>query len=300
MIKKIAIVLLMAFLPIMASAQNAGGQVTRPVKKQQTTNKTPKKKPISKTQKEQEAPKQKQIEQKPSVQETAYNAIIRQLISNMVYVEGGTFTMGATSEQESYAYGDERPAHQVTLSSFYIGKYEVTQEEWEAVMGENPSYCKGGKHPIESISWIDCQVFIKKLNIMTGKNFRLPTEAEWEYAARGGKKRIGYLYAGSDNLDKVAWYNANCGGSTHDVGKKYPNELGLYDMSGNVEEWCSDWYGRYSSNSQMNPYGPSSGSSHVFRGGGWKSNVAGDCRISLRKLNGSEYRDFNLGFRIAM
>jgi len=181
--------------------------------------------------------------------------VIQNLIDNMVRVDGGTFTMGATSEQGSNAAGDEKPAHQVNLSSFSIGKYEVSQEEWEAVMGSNPSYFKGAKRPVEKVSWNDCQAFIRKLNELTGRSFRLPTEAEWEYAARGGNKSIGDKYAGGDNLGSVAWYEDNSGGTTHNVGTKSPNELGLYDMSGNVWEWCQDWYDSYSSSAQTNPKG---------------------------------------------
>ena len=187
---------------------------------------------------------------------------------DMVYVEGGTFTMGATSEQGSDAYSDESPAHSVTVSDFYIGKYEVTQAQWRAVMGSNPSKFKGDNLPVEQVSWNDIQKFITKLNTMTGKTFRLPTEAEWEYAARGGNQSKGYKYSGSNTLDNVAWYY-NSGGKTHPVGQKQPNELGLYDMSGNVWEWCQDWYGSYSSSSQTNPTGPSSGSYRVLRGGDW-------------------------------
>lgn len=187
---------------------------------------------------------------------------------DMVYVEGGTFTMGATSEQGSDAYSDESPAHSVTVSDFYIGKYEVTQAQWRAVMGSNPSNFKGDNLPVEQVSWNDIQKFITKLNTMTGKTFRLPTEAEWEYAARGGNQSKGYKYSGSNTLDNVAWYY-NSGGKTHPVGQKQPNELGLYDMSGNVWEWCQDWYGSYSSSSQTNPTGPSSGSYRVLRGGDW-------------------------------
>ena len=225
-------------------------------------------------------------------------SVLQNLINNMIYVEGGTFMMGATSEQGSDAYDWEKPAHQVTLSSFSICKYEVTQEEWEAVMGSNPSSFKGMKLPVEQVSWDDCQTFIRKLNQMTGKQFRLPTEAEWEYAARGGSKSRGYKYAGGNDLGSVAWYSGYSGRKTHDVGQKQPNELGLYDMSGNVWEWCQDWYGDYSSSSQTNPKGPSSGSSRVRRGGSWVSN-ARICRVSYRSYDTPDYRDFILGLRLA-
>ena len=224
--------------------------------------------------------------------------VLQNLINNMIYVEGGTFTMGATSEQGNDAYSDEKPAHQVTLSSFSIGRYEVTQEEWEAVMGSNPSKFKGAKLPVEKVSWDDCQAFIRKLNQLTGKKFRLPTEAEWEYAARGGNKSIGYKYAGGNNLGSVAWYKDNSNGKTHEVGQKQPNELGLYDMSGNVWEWCQDWRGDYSSSSQTNPAGPSTGSDRVDRGGSWIY-YAGSCRVSRRSHCTPGIRRDDLGFRLA-
>lgn len=286
--RKELLIALMAFLPIVALAQGAGGQVRRPVKKQQTTSTAPEKK--------RQTPK-KDSEQKPS--KPSNEAIIQRLVKNMVYVEGGTFTMGATSEQGSDAESDEKPIHQVTLSSFSIGKYEVTQEEWEAVMGNNPSSFKGAKRPVEHVSWSDCHQFIRKLRTLTGKNFRMPTEAEWEYAARGGNKSRGYKYSGSNILDDVGWYDSNSSSSTHDVGQLDPNELGLYDMSGNVWEWCADWYGSYDSNSQSNPGGPSSGSNRVRRGGSWYCH-AGCCRVSYRNYYspGRAYRD--LGLRLAL
>jgi formylglycine-generating enzyme required for sulfatase activity len=228
------------------------------------------------------------------------NAVLDRLISNMVYVEGGTFTMGATSEQGSDAYNDEKPAHSVTLSNYYIGKYEVTQAEWEAVMGSNPSYFKGFDNlPVEKVLWNDCQSFIEKLNAKTGLKFRLPTEAEWEYAARGGNKSQGYKYAGSNNIDDVAWYTSNSSSQTHAVGTKQPNELGLYDMSGNVWEWCSDWYGSYSSSSQTNPTGAYSGSFRVYRGGSWYSS-ARSCRVSCRYYDIPAGRGDDLGLRLAL
>ena len=146
---------------------------------------------------------------------------------------------------DSEAYGDESPVHSVTLSSYYMGETEVTQALWKAVMGNNPSRFKGDNLPVENVSWNDCQEFIRKLKQKTGKNFRLPTEAEWEYAARGGKKSNGYKYSGSNNIGSVAWYDDNSSNQIHAVKGKRLNELGLYDMSGNVWEWCSDWYGQY-------------------------------------------------------
>ena len=218
----------------------------------------------------------------------------------MIPVEGGTFTMGATSEQGSDAYDDEKPTHQVTLSSYAIGKTEVTQALWKAVMGNNPSNFKGDNLPVENVSWNDCQEFIQKLNQLTGQKFRLPTEAEWEFAARGGNKSKGYKYAGSNNIDEVAWYGEDWDtGSTHPVATKRPNELGIYDMSGNVWEWCQDWYGDYSSSSQTNPKGPNTGSSRVNRGGSWDLN-ARNCRVSVRSYDTPYYGNYALGFRLCL
>ncbi len=217
----------------------------------------------------------------------------------MVFVEGGTFTMGATSEQGDDAYEDEYPTHRVTLSDYYIGETEVTQALWEAVMGNNPSYFRGDNLPVECVSYKVVQKFITKLNQKTGKTFRLPTEAEWEYAARGGKKSKGYKYSGSDNIDDVAWYTNNSSYETQPVKTKQPNELGIYDMSGNVWEWCSDRYGDYSSNAQTNPQGHSSGSNRVNRGGSWGS-FARSCRASFRFSGNLSIFSFSLGFRLVM
>ena len=226
-------------------------------------------------------------------------AELNKLIHNMVYVSGGTFTMGATSEQGSDAWGDEKPTHSVTLSSFYLCKYEVTQALWKAVMGKNPSGFKGNNLPVENVSWNDCQTFISRLNNLTGKNFRLPTEAEWEYAARGGNRSRGYKYSGSNVLSDVAWYDGNSGRKTHPVGSKSPNELGLYDIPGNVYEWCSDWKGTYSSSAQTNPTGPSSGSYRVNRGGSCCSDAM-ICRSSFRGSYSPIYRNNALGLRLAL
>ena len=211
----------------------------------------------------------------------------------MVYVEGGTFDMGATTEQGSDAESDEKPVHSVTLDGYYIGKCEVTQELWEAVMGSNPSHFKGAQNPVENGSWNDCQEFVSRLNSLTGRTFRLPTEAEWEYAARGGNKSRHYKYSGSGNIGYVAWYYKNSGSTTHAVGTQTANELGIYDMSGNVCEWCSDWYGGYSAGSQTNPQGPSSGSARVLRGGSW-SDYARYCRVSYRYC-GDPYDSYDGG-----
>lgn len=216
----------------------------------------------------------------------------------MMKVQGGTFTMGATSEQGSDAGSDEKPAHQVTLSTFSIGETEVTQELWQAVMGSNPSNFKGAKRPVEQVSWEDCQNFIRELNSLTGRRFRLPTEAEWEYAARGGNKSNGYKYSGSSDIDKVAWYDVDSEGETFVVATKQPNELGLYDMSGNVWEWCQDWEGSYSTSSQTNPTGASSGFVRVSRGGSWNCD-ARFCRVSRRHYFTPSYRNYYLGLRLA-
>ena len=224
--------------------------------------------------------------------------ILDEIMRNMVYVEGGTFIMGATAEQKN-KYKDEEPAHSVTLSSFYIGKYEVTQSLWKAVIGSNPSNRKGDNLPVEKVSWNDCQTFLRKLNAMTGKNFRLPTEAEWEFAARGGNRSRGYQYSGSNVLSDVAWYDDNSGSKTHNVGTKAPNELSIYDMSGNVWEWCQDWKGSYSSSTQTNPKGPSSGSLRVIRGGSWIFS-ARYCRVAGRYYGTPDYRSCRLGLRLAL
>lgn len=225
---------------------------------------------------------------------------------NMVRVVGGTFKMGATLEQGSDTESNEKPAHQVTLSTYSIGETEVTQALWHAVMGSNPANIKGELRPVERVSWEDCQIFIQKLNQLTGRQFRLPTEAEWEYAARGGNKSQYYKYSGSNNIDNVAWYSSKQDVSFNqllDLGPsvvktKKPNELGIYDMTGNVWEWCQDWYGEYSSSSVTNPIGPSSGNLRVYRGGGWY-NDAWDCRVSIRHSYTPSDSMSHLGLRLA-
>ena len=228
---------------------------------------------------------------------------------NMILVDAGTFQMGTTSEQGKDYFGHGKPVHQVTLSPYYIGETEVTQELWEAVMGNNPSYHIGPKRPVDKVSWDDCNEFIKRLNSLTGNNFRLPTEAEWEFAARGGNKSRGYLYSGSNAAGDVAWYSGNCNSKTHNVATKSPNELGLYDMSGNVSEWCQDWFGSYSSGSQTNPKGPEIGTKikdewgnfggpyRVIRGGAYHQGE--DCRVSVRHYSSSSYSSISDGLRIA-
>lgn len=227
--------------------------------------------------------------------------ILQNIINNMVRVEGGTFMMGANKKQEKEAFSDEKPAHKVILSSFSIGKYEVTQEEWEAIMGQNPSVFKRPKQPIKGVSWDDCRKFLIRLNGLTGLHFRLPTEAEWEYAARGGKYSKGYKYSGSNDISEVAWYDGNSDDQAHVVGLKLPNELGLYDMSGNVSEWCQDRYSPdyYISSPTENPSGPSYGSSRVPRGGGYISKSKG-CRTSCRDHHPASSAYVYYGFRLAL
>jgi formylglycine-generating enzyme required for sulfatase activity len=234
---------------------------------------------------------------------------IQQLINNMILVKGGAFTMGCTSEQGSECWDWERPSHFVTVSSFLIGKYTVTQAQWRAVMGKNPErlYNKGcDQCPVEGVSWEDVQTFIQILNSRTGMHFRLPTEAEWEYAARGGSQSRGFKYSGSNNINEVAWFESNAKAdnahgsrkTTRPVGQKKANELGIYDMSGNVWEWCNDWYTSYNIVESTNPMGPSSGSCRVRRGGSWSSNSRG-CRVSVRSDSEPLYYDGDLGFRLA-
>lgn len=228
----------------------------------------------------------------------------------MIYVKGGTFRMGATEEQGDDAYDSEKPVHSVTLSDYYIGKFEVTQGLWEKVMGTTIHEQRikagysftngvGSDYPMYYVNWEEAQEFCRKLSQLTGKTYVLPTEAQWEYAARGGVKSRGYKYSGSNTIDDVAWYDDNY--STHPVGTKLPNELGLYDMSGNVWEWCSDWYASdyYYDSPQSNPTGPSTGSYRVLRGGSWR-NSARSCRVSNRNANDPSSRDDHYGFRVVL
>ena len=259
--------------------------------------------------------------------------VIQSLIDNMVYVEGGTFWMGGDWEThkrsavgrlfggpdtyEDYAsdcLDDEKPRHQVTLSDFKIGRFVVTQREWQEVMGSNPSNFKGENLPVEQVSWNDCQTFIAKLNKLTGMNFRLPTEAEWEFAARGGNKSKGFKYSGCNIINDVAWWCGNVLGSaigvtnpgygSQPVATKAPNELGIYDMSGNVFEWCHDWYykdcyANIGNVVQANPKGPHSGKSRICRGGSWASSAT-FCRVSSRHYENPTKRNIRLGFRLAL
>ncbi len=212
--------------------------------------------------------------------------------------------MGASEGQGTEPYDDEYPSHQVTLSTYHIGQTEVTQALWEAVMGSNPSQYEGNPNrPVENVSWEDCQTFLSQLNQLTGVSFRLPTEAEWEYAARGGNKSHDYRYAGSDNIDEVCWYMSNLPSQsygTQPVSQKMPNELGLYDMSGNVYEWVIDWFDAYSDEPQVNPTGPGPDEGcryRVNRGGAW-SRGPNSCRVSLRNYATPTSAYSNIGLRL--
>lgn len=216
----------------------------------------------------------------------------------MMPVEGGTFMMGATPEMTA-PWDDESPVHKVTLNGYYIGETEVTQALWMAVMEENPSCNVGDNLPVEYVSWNECQKFITKLNNMTGKRFRLPTEAEWEFAARGGNKSHNTQYSGSNDVDDIAWFYDNGEHETHPVKTKVANELGIYDMSGNVWEWCSDLYGSYSATSQTNPTGRPNGDYHVYRGGSFDKE-AGFCRSSCRYNESPDFSSLSLGLRLAL
>ena len=218
----------------------------------------------------------------------------------MIAVKGGTFTMGATSDQAAGNFPNENPAHQVRLSSYCIGQTEVTQQLWKAVMGNNPSrFTENVQCPVEQVSWNDCHAFITKLNQLTGRNFRMPTEAEWEFAARGGNLSKGYTYSGSNNCSDVAWFSDNSNWKTHAVATKAPNELGIYDMSGNVVEWCNDWSYNYTSAPQVNPQGPATGTARMYRNGSWAED-ARSCRIARREYNDPDIANSLVGMRLAL
>jgi formylglycine-generating enzyme required for sulfatase activity len=217
----------------------------------------------------------------------------------MVIVEGGTFEMGGIETYGEQCYPDEFPKHTVTVDDYYIGQYEVTQELFKFVMGYNPSHFVGDSLPVDNISWVDAKTFVYELNKMTGKNYRLPTEAEWEFAARGGRWSKGFNYSGSDNIGEVAWCDGNSGRKTNPVGTKAPNELGIYDMSGNVYEWCSDRYAIYKGEELINPQGPDFGKARVMRGGSWRSESR-NCRNTYRSSEDYEARILNCGLRLAM
>ena len=293
MMKQVFLVILLAF-GFVAGAQNV--TVRKPKKQKPATTQVAPKKHKSQS-KSTKGGTVKHVATKASYSNGTLT--VNGIKYNMVWVEGCTFRMGATSEQGSDVWNDEKPVHSVTLSGFYIGKTEVTQALWKAVMGSNPSDFKGDNLPVERVSWNDCQKFIRKLNSLTGQHFRLPTEAEWEFACRGGNNSRGYKYSGSNYIDNVAWYWDNSGGKTHPVATKSPNELGIYDMSGNVYEWCSDWKGDYSSGAQTNPKGPYDGSDRVHRGGSWCINAVG-CRSSIRSSDSPGYRYGYLGLRLSL
>ncbi|MDD3152989.1 MAG: formylglycine-generating enzyme family protein, partial [Bacteroidales bacterium] len=217
----------------------------------------------------------------------------------VIYVEGGVFKMGCDAGQSADCNDDEKPSHQVEIRSFKIGKYEVTQAQWKAVMNNNPSKFQGDNLPVTNVSWNDVQEFILKLNNKTGKKYRLPTEAEWEYAAKGGQSsNVVYKYSGSNSINAVAWYSSNSDNITHPVGSKSSNVLGIYDMNGNVHEWCSDWYAMYKSNYQNNPAGSNDGTYKICRGGGAKSQAL-NCRNTFRSLKYKpNYQNDFIGFRL--
>lgn len=225
---------------------------------------------------------------------------VRDVSFEMVKVEGGNFTMGCTFEQSGACESNETPNHLVVISKdYYIGKYEVTQGLWEAVMGNNPSNFKDPEKPVESVTWNECQEFCTELSRLTGRNFRLPTEAEWEFAARGGRKTTSAKFSGSSSAANVAWYEANSNGQTHPVGKLQSNELGIYDMSGNVGEWCQDHYDTYSSKTQVDPKGPSSGHYRVIRGGSCGI-TASYCRVTKRVQYSPNSRSKFYGLRVVL
>ena len=229
----------------------------------------------------------------------------------MKYVQGGSFMMGCTSEQGDDCNSDEKTLRRVTVSDYYIGVFEVTQGQWEKVMGtsvtqqrnkKDPSLSlagTGSDYPMYYVSWEEAMAFCRELSRQTGKTYTLPTEAQWEYAARGGSQPDGSKYSGSYSVDAVAWYDGNSNSSTHPVGTKRPNALGLYDMSGNVWEWCLDWYGDYRDYDTENPTGASSGSRRVLRGGSWRHN-AQTCRVSYRNYNSPGNRFSSYGFRVVL
>ena len=288
--KHIILTLLLMLCPIGMAAQST---ITRNKPKPAVTKPKPAAKPKPKA-KTKPAPRRNNTSHSGSTSSTvSLSAELNKLINNMVYVSGGTFIMGGDESS------DQTPTHSVTLSSYYICKYEVTQALWRAVMGSNPSKFKGNNLPVEQVSWNDCQTFINRLNSYTGRNFRLPTEAEWEFAARGGNYSRHYKYSGSNYIGDVAWYTDNSGNRTHPVGTKQANELGLYDMSGNVWEWCSDWYGSYSSYSQSNPTGATSGFGRVERGGNW-CGLARYCCSSHRSYYAPGNSFDDLGLRLVL
>ena len=318
--KRFIFFILLSLCCVTLSAQSSGGQVRRPsstVKKKTSTGVTKKKPTVTTTKKSKARATNKQRRRQTYTYSNQYDSYdysdwdtaavdlveadtaeydyLDEIIRCMVDVEGGTFTMGVKKSVSL----NESPRHEVTLSTFFISAVPVTQAQWKAVMGYNPSSYIGDERPVTNVSWNDCQEFIKRLQQLTGIAFRLPTEAEWEYAASGGQKSRGHLYAGtSDNLDDYAWYGDNSDGVVHNVALKKPNELGLFDMSGNVFEWCNDYFGRYTSHKVNNPQGPSSGKYRVARGG-CSVSPAYFCHITERSDHKPTKTDARLGFRLA-
>jgi formylglycine-generating enzyme required for sulfatase activity len=245
------------------------------------------------------SPKTEHAEMIKTVDSLAASSILN-ISNDMVFVKGGTYLMGIDDTSEIIEGGEEaeRPQHKVRLNNFSISKYEVTQALWVAVMDSNPSINKGNyMRPVDHISWYEAQRFIDKLNKMTNHHFRMPTEAEWEYAAKGGSMSKGYGFSGSNNVDDVAWYYTESG--SHSVGTKKPNELGIYDMSGNVSEWCSDWYGSYSRKDSLNPKGPKEGTLKCVRGGNWVNHPEA-CYITIRGAIAPTVADQFMGLRLVM
>ena len=236
--------------------------------------------------------------------QTAKSDSVKLKEPEMVFVEGGTYTMGLIKEEAGRGYGKTLRTHEVTLSSFSIGKYEITQTEWQAVMGDSVNFSLHAgcaNCPVEEVSWSDVQLFIRILNRRTNKHYQLPTEAQWEFAARGGKKSKAYKYAGSDNIDDVALMGGALTSQTQPVGKKRPNELGIYDMSGSVSEWCQDWFNTdYRTLPEIDPRGPSSGYGHIIRGGSWGAHPE-DCQIAKDgRMGYPNDRSAKVGFRLVL
>ncbi|HWB64840.1 MAG TPA: formylglycine-generating enzyme family protein [Chitinophagales bacterium] len=227
-------------------------------------------------------------------------AVLKEIDERMVRVDGGTFSMGCPTMQDSDCYYWEKPRHTVVISTLFVSKYDVTQKEWKTIMGSLPPANTCDECPVINVTWHDAYIFINKLNQLSGKNYRLPTEAEWEYAAKGGNKAHGYKYAGGDVAMEVAWYDSTISKTEHPVGEKKANELGLYDMSGNVWQWCSDWFDEkyYSKSPSNNPQGPTVElQDKVVRGGSWWGPMK-DCRIANRDKFGPNAKDDDVGFRL--
>jgi sulfatase modifying factor 1 len=256
------------------------------------------------TQTTQAGPPQGKASKAPSKPKTPIDPklaeVVKSIEEKMIKIEGGSFTMGCFNPQDTECYFWEKPRHNITISTFYVCKFDVTQKEWKALMGATPAakYC--AECPVVNVTWFDAQLFINKLNQLSGKNYRLPTEAEWEYTAKGGNKSHGYKYAGGDEALTVAWYDSVISREVHPVGQKAPNELGMYDMSGNVWQWCSDWFNEkyYSSSPSNNPSGPSTATKdRVVRGGSWWG-PRRDCRVANRDKFPPDSKDDDVGFRV--